>query len=54
MKLSCPCCKFRGFVKGRHGVGIWICVVLFFSVGLLLLLSKHTYTCRNCGFRWRA
>jgi hypothetical protein len=50
--LSCPRCA--GEAEGKRGCLIWAGVVLLFPIGLVLLLLKPTYTCKSCGFRFKA
>ena len=50
--LSCPKCE--GKALGGHGCLFWLLVILTFPVGLLFLLIKPTYRCKQCGYRFKA
>lgn len=50
--LSCPKCET--IAKGKHGCLIWAFVILLFPIGLLLLLTKKTYSCSGCGYTFKA
>jgi len=50
--LSCPQCS--GIAEGHRDPLVWPFVVLLFPIGLLLLLVKQTYTCKSCGFKFKA
>jgi hypothetical protein len=49
--ISCPKC--RGVSTGGRGCLHIAAIVLLFPVGLLLLLISPTYTCTQCGFRFK-
>ena len=50
--LSCPNCG--GAASGGRGC-LTLCVMIFtFPFSLPFFLLKPTYSCRSCGFRFKA
>jgi|LGOV01.1.fsa_nt_gb hypothetical protein len=49
--ISCPQCKGSAF--GGRGCLVIGLIILTFPIGLLFLLIKPTYTCQNCGYRFK-
>jgi hypothetical protein len=49
--LSCPKC--RGIAKGHYSGLIWVFGILLFPIGLLLFLTRKTYTCNGCGYKFK-
>ena len=49
--ISCPQCKGRAF-GGRSCLVLGL-IIFTFPIGLLFLLIKPTYICRNCGYRFK-
>lgn len=50
--LGCPKCYSNNTVSKR-GCLIWFFAILFFPIGLLLLLIPTRNHCKDCGFTWK-
>lgn len=62
-KLKCPSCgsykitstKTVGIAMVLFGIVTLFIIVgaLFLIVGIAILISKPTYTCGSCGYKWK-
>ena len=50
--LSCPRCGDKA--PGGRGCIIILLIILTFPIGLLFLLVKPTFRCRNCRYKFTA
>lgn len=48
-QVTCPTCSRHSWESGR-GLAVWLGILLFFPLGLLLLLVQPTHKCLHCGY----
>ena len=53
MNQSCPNCKSNETVKKGRGCLIWFLALMFFPLGMLLLLIEPVKQCKNCKYTWK-
>lgn len=46
---TCPKCH-HGTAESQRGCLFWLCVFMFFPLGLLLFLIPEEHRCSRCGW----